>query len=53
MVPLVEGAGLVDAFIALQADEVGGGRGGDGFGELGFAHTGRPLDQEGFAEVPG
>ena len=56
MVPLIEGAGLVDALIALQPHEVGvcARRAGQcrrhRLRQLGLADAGRPLDEQGLAE---
>jgi hypothetical protein len=51
VVPLVEGLGLVEAFVALQADQPGPRHLGDALRELGLPRTSRALDQHGLAEA--
>ena len=46
VLPLVERLGLVEPFVALQADQLGGERGGERLGQLGLADAGRPLDED-------
>ena len=46
VVPLVERLGLVEALVALQADEPGAGDLGHRLGQLGLARAGRALDQD-------
>ena len=53
VVPLVEGFGLVEALVALQADEPGTGQLGHRLGELRLAGARRPLDQHRFAQPVG
>ena len=53
VVPLVERLGLVEALVALQADEPGAGHLGHGLGQLGLAGAGRPLDEHRLAEPVG
>ena len=53
VVPLVEGARLVDALVALQAHELAVRRCRHGGGQRGLADTGRPLDEQRFAELVG
>ena len=53
VVPLVERLGLVEALVALQADQAGAGDRGDRLGQLGLADTGRPLDQHRLLEPVG
>src|SRR5262245_31436202 len=53
VVPLVQGLGLVEALVALQADQPGAADLGHGLGELGLARAGRPLDQDRLAEAIG
>ena len=53
VVPLVERLGLVEALVALQADEAGAGHLGDGLGELGLAGAGRALDEDRLAQPVG
>ncbi len=43
--PLVERLALVESLVALQADEMPRGHFGQGLGQLGLAHPGRPLDE--------
>ena len=50
VVPLVQRLGLVEALVALQADEPGPGHLGDALGELGLAGAGGPFHQYGLAE---
>src|SRR5699024_10627929 len=51
--PLVEGAGLVDALVALEADELAVRRGRDGSRESGLADARGPLDEQRLAELVG
>jgi hypothetical protein len=53
VVPLVEGLGLVEALVALQADQAGAGQLGHGLGQLGLAGAGRPLHQHRLAQALG
>ena len=53
VVPLVERPGLVEAFVALQPDEVRAGGPADRLGELGLAHPGGALDQQRLLEGAG
>ena len=53
VVPLVQRAGLVDALVALQPDQPGVRRRGDGLGQLGLADAGGALDQQRLAEAVG
>src|SRR5690606_4443615 len=53
VVPLIEGAGLVDALVALEPDEPGTSGPRDGLGELGLADSRRALDEERLAEPLG
>jgi hypothetical protein len=53
VLPFVERLGFVQPFVALQADEFGAEAGSDDLGQLGFADAGRPLDEQGFAELGG
>src|SRR5437763_332294 len=53
VVPLVEGLRLVEALVALEPDEPGAGRGGDGLGQLGLAHAGRAFDEYGLLQPVG
>ena len=46
VVPLVERLGLVEALVALEADEAGAGHLGDRLGQLGLAGAGRALDED-------
>ena len=46
VVPLVERLGLVEALVALQADQAGAGHLGHRLGQLGLAGAGRALDQD-------
>ena len=53
VVPLVEGLGLVEALVALQADQAGPGHLGHRLGQLGLAGAGRALDQDRLAQPLG
>ena len=53
VVPLVERLGLVEALVALEADEAGAGHLGDRLGQLGLARAGRALDEDRLAEPVG
>ena len=53
VVPLVEGLGLVEALVALEADQAGAGDFGDALGKFGLAGTGRALDDDRLAEAVG
>ena len=53
VVPLVEGLGLVEALVALQADQAGAGHLGHRLGQLGLAGAGRALDQDRLAQPLG
>ena len=44
VVPLVERAGLVEPFVALQADQFGVQKFGEDLGDLGLAGAGGALD---------
>ena len=46
VVPLVEGLGLVEPLVALQADQAGIEQFGDRLGQLGLAGAGGALDQD-------
>src|SRR3954468_792622 len=50
VVPLVQGAGGVEAFVALEPDEVGGEDRRERLGDLGLAAPRRPLDEEGLLQ---
>ena len=51
VVPLVQRLGLVQALVALQADQPASGRPGERLGELGLADAGRALDQHRLAQA--
>ena len=53
VVPLVQGAGLVDALVALQPHQTRAGRLSDGAGQLGLADTGGTLHQQRLAQPVG
>ncbi len=53
VVPLVEGLGLVEALVALEAHEVPSEVAGHRLGQLGLADPGRPLDEHRLAEADG
>src|SRR5687767_11183711 len=53
VVPLVERLGLVEALVALEADEPGARHLGHRLGQLGLAGARRALDQHGLAEAVG
>ena len=53
VVPLVERLALVEALVALEADQPGAGELGDRLGELGLAGAGRALDQDGLLQPVG
>src|SRR3954447_6138074 len=53
VVPLVEGLGLVETLVALEADQAPLGGARHGLGELGLAHSGRALHQHGLAQLAG
>ena len=53
VVPLVERLGLVEALVALEADEAGAGHLGHRLGQLGLAGAGRTLDEDRLAEPIG
>ena len=53
MIPLVERTCLVDAFVALQADQFRFGGLRDGAGQFGLTHTGRAFHQKRLAEPVG
>ena len=53
VVPLVQGLALVEALVALQADQPGAGDLGDGLRQLGLAGAGRPLDEDGLLQAVG
>ena len=46
VVPLVEGLGLVQPLVALEADQPAAGQPGHRLGQLGLARAGRALDQD-------
>ena len=46
VVPLVERPGLVETLVALEPDQLRARRAGDRLGQLGLAHTCRPLDEQ-------
>ena len=50
VVPLVEGFGFVQPFVALQADETGAGELGYALGQLRLACAGRAFDQHWFSQ---
>src|SRR3954469_57561 len=50
VVPLVQGAGGIEALVALEPDEVGGEDRREGLGDLRLADPGRPLDEEGLLQ---
>ncbi len=49
--PLVERLGLIQPFVALQADQLAPGGAGDGFGQLGLAYARRAFRQQRFAQL--
>ena len=51
VLPLIESFGLVQSFVALQADEGTAERAGDGLGQFGLADAGRPFGEQGFAQL--
>src|SRR5690606_30724350 len=51
VVPLVQGLRLVEALVALQADEAAAGRARERLRELRLADAGRALDEHGLAEL--
>ncbi len=53
VVPLVERLGLVEALVALQADQLAAGGAGERLGQLGLADPGWALDQDRLAEPLG
>ena len=53
VVPLVERLGLVEALVALEADEPSAEERGRRLGELGLARPGRALDEDGLGEPVG
>ena len=53
VVPLVQRLGLVEALVALQADQAGAGHLGHRLGELRLARAGRALDEHRLAEPVG
>ena len=53
VVPLVQRLGLVEALVALQADQPGAGDLGDALGQLGLADAGRTLHQHRLLEPVG
>ncbi len=50
VVPLVDGLGGVDAFVALQPQQLAARPAGEDFGDLGLADTGLALEQQRAAE---
>ena len=50
IVPLVEGTGRIESFIALQPDQLRAQNVGKHFGAFGLADSGRPFDQERLAQ---
>ena len=53
VVPLVERLGLVEALVALEADEPGAGHLGHRLGQLGLAGAGRTLDEDRLLQAVG
>ena len=53
VLPLVERLGLVQALVALQADQLAPERGGQHLGELGLADAGGPFHQDRLLELAG
>ena len=53
VLPLVDGLGLVEALVSLQADERQREEFRGGLGEFRLADAGRAFDQDGLAEVKG
>jgi hypothetical protein len=53
IVPLVEGLGLVEPLVALQANEARTDAVGDGLGERRLAGTGRTLHEHGLGQAVG
>ena len=53
VVPLVEGLGLVETLVALQADEPAAGQPGHRLGQLGLAGPGRALHQDRLGQAVG
>lgn len=51
ILPLIESFGLVQSFVALEADEVTAERAGDGFGQFSFADAGGSFGEQGFAQL--
>ena len=51
MVPFIDGVADVQAFVALEADEVGAEAGGQGAGDFGFAHAGFAFQEQGAAQL--
>ena len=51
--PFVQGLGLVQTFVALQANQGQGEHRGAGLGKLGLANPGRAFDEHGFLQVAG
>ena len=53
VVPLVKGLGLVEALVALEADQLTAGRAGDRLGELGLADPCGTLYQDRLTQLLG
>ena len=53
VVPLVDGGGHIQPFVALQADEPGVENDGEGLGDLGLADAGLTLDEQGAFQIEG
>jgi hypothetical protein len=51
IVPFVQRLCLVEALVALEADQVAPGRPGHGLGQFGLAHSRRALHEHGLAEA--
>jgi len=51
--PLIQRLGFIEAFIALQADQLQAAPCGDRLGEFGLADAGRPFDQDRFFDLLG
>ncbi len=53
VVPLIQRPSLVQALVALEADQFGAGRGSQRLGELRLAHPGRPFHEQRLAQPVG
>ena len=51
VLPFVQSLALIQALVALHADQGQAGQGGGADGQFGLADAGRALDQQGLAEV--